>query len=99
MVTMVFPLVLSASEAFQEEPEEYTTFINQTLTGYNAYIEQGLITDIGFFLDGQLDGYVIVEGDAVEILKGNLAFPPYWLTETRESVSFDQVKNLFQSSS
>jgi hypothetical protein len=85
------------SAPWPTDPEEYRQIIQQALAGFDAYIEQGLIKDIGFFLDGQLDGYVIVEGDGVEILEGNHAFAPHWLTETREIVPFDQVKTLYHA--
>ena len=61
------------SAPWPTDPEEYKRFIRQALAGFDAFIEQGLIKDIGFFLDGQLDGYVIVEGDGLEILSGGIA--------------------------
>ena len=77
-----------------KDPDEYSKFMEQIWAGFDDYIKKGIIKDIGFFLDGHLDGYVIVEGEGADILQGNVTFFPYWLTETREIVSFEKTKKL-----
>jgi hypothetical protein len=76
------------------DPKEYKQFMEQVWAGFDDFIEKGIIKEIGFFLDGGWDGFVIVEGESVDILKGNAGFFPYWLTETREIVSLEKVKEI-----
>ena len=76
------------------DPDEYSNFMEQIWAGFDDAIKKGIIKDIGFFLDGHWDGYVIVEGEGADIIKGNVPFFPYWTTETHEIVSFENVKNI-----
>ena len=82
------------SAPWPSDPDEYSKFIEQIWTGFEDFIKKGIIKDIGFFLDGQWDGYVIVEGEGADILSGNITFFPYWLTETREIISFEKAKEI-----
>ena len=77
-----------------KDPEEYTKFMEQIWAGFDDGIRKGLIKDIGLFLDGHWDGYAIVEGEGADVLKGNIAFFPYWLTDTKEIVSIEKAKEI-----
>jgi len=76
------------------DPEEYSKFLERVWAGFDDFIKRGIIKDIGFFLDGHWDGYVIVEGEGADMLEGNVTFFPYWLTETREIVSYEKTKEI-----
>ena len=76
------------------DTNEYSKVMEQVWVGFDEYIKKGIIKDIGFFLDGHWDGYVIVEGEGADILRGNVMFLPYWLTETREIVSYEKTKEM-----
>jgi len=76
-----------------KDPDEYSRFMEQVWAGFDDGIKKGVIKDIGFFFDGW-DGYAIIEGEGADILKGNIAFFPYWLTDTREIVSYEKAKEI-----
>jgi len=68
--------------------------MEQLWAGFDDSIKKGIIKDIGFVLDGHWDGYAIVEGEGPDILEGNVAFFPYWLTDTQEIVSYEKAKEI-----
>jgi len=77
-----------------KDPDEYSKFMEQLWAGFDDSIKKGIIKDIGFIVDGHWDGYAIVEGEGADILKGNVAFFPYWLTDTQEIVSYEKAKEI-----
>jgi len=77
-----------------KDPDEYSKLMEQVWAGFDDGMKKGIIKDIGLFLDGHWDGYAIVEGEGADILKGNITFFPYWLTDTREIISYEKARKI-----
>lgn len=68
------------------DPVEYSKLTENSFAAMDDPAKKGLIKEMGSFLDGN-SGYVICEGEGVDIYRASGMFSPYWESEVHEIIS------------
>jgi hypothetical protein len=78
------------------DPAEFIKLAEKLWMGIDNLIKKGTIKEFGFFMDGN-SGYVIIEGDSVDVLQKVSMFNPYIKCEVHEIIPYEKAKGTLRA--
>jgi hypothetical protein len=84
---------LNLTAPWPTEPQKYLEFQEKLWAVIDDLMKKGLVKDYGIFPDGAT-GYVIGEGDVLDVYRSVSMFLPYVSSEVHDVISFEKQKEI-----